>query len=134
MRRDLLSDERGAVAILTALALPVLIASAALACQVGWWVVETRSLQNAADAAAVSAAFAGGTEFAVEAGAVAAAHGFADGTGGVTVRTEGIVGCLVAGGCYSVTIAKPSVAALSGLSPRLSATSLASATRKALIQ
>ena len=134
MRRDLLSDERGAVAILTALALPVLIASAALACEVGYWVVETRSLQNAADAAAVSAAFAGGTGFAAEAAAVAAAHGFVDGAGGVTVSTAGVVGCFVAGGCYRVTIARPSVSALSGLSPRLSATSLASATRKALVQ
>ena len=114
-------DERGAVAVLTALALPVLLGSAALACEAGWWLVETRSLQNAADAAAVAASFAG-TAFDGEARAVAAAHGF----GNVAVNA--------AGNRIRVTVATPTIAVLGELAPRLSASATASVAQRRLIE
>ncbi len=53
----LLSDERGATAVLVAIALPVLFAFGALAINSGFWYTMKRQNQSAADAAALSAAY-----------------------------------------------------------------------------
>src|SRR6266849_5819469 len=53
----LLSDERGAAAVLVAIALPVLFAFGALAINSGLWFTMKRQNQSAADAAALSAAY-----------------------------------------------------------------------------
>src|SRR6266851_10179269 len=53
----LLSDERGAAAVLVALTLPVLFAFGALAINSGLWYTMKRQNQSAADAAALSAAY-----------------------------------------------------------------------------
>src|SRR6266851_417289 len=53
----LLSDERGATAVLVAIALPVLFAFGALAINSGFWYTMKRQNQSAADAAALSGAY-----------------------------------------------------------------------------
>ncbi|HLO78055.1 MAG TPA: pilus assembly protein TadG-related protein, partial [Magnetospirillum sp.] len=55
--RRLAADREGAVAVMLALALPVLVGVSALAIETGLWFTERRVLQNAADAAALSGAF-----------------------------------------------------------------------------
>ena len=54
--RRVRADERGALAVITALALPVLLGFAALGVDVAGWYAQSRAIQTAADAAAVSAA------------------------------------------------------------------------------
>jgi Flp pilus assembly protein TadG len=54
---DVLTDRRGVVGILFALAMPVLIGFTALGTEAGLWYLGKRNLQTAADVAAVSAAF-----------------------------------------------------------------------------
>src|SRR5437870_5358464 len=53
----LLSDKRGAAAVLVAIALPVLFAFGALAINSGFWYTMKRQNQSAADTAALSAAY-----------------------------------------------------------------------------
>src|SRR5437016_8795802 len=65
-------DEGGAVAILTALALTMLIGLVGLALDVGMWYRTNRALQNAADAAVIAAATNGTGTYQAEAKAVAA--------------------------------------------------------------
>lgn len=55
--RRALQDRSGGVAILFALAMPVLIGFAALATEVGVWYLQRRTLQTVADVAAMSAAY-----------------------------------------------------------------------------
>src|SRR3954453_15688304 len=55
--RTALADRRGAVGILFALAMPVLIGFTALGTEVGLWYLERRNLQTAADVSAIAAAF-----------------------------------------------------------------------------
>jgi len=83
-------DTRGATAMIFAIMLPVLAGMAALAIDVGVWMVQKRSAQGAADQAAYSAAIAskgGATDTAARIGArdVAGSAGFVNGVGGVTV-------------------------------------------------
>ncbi len=52
------SDRRGLTAITVALSLPVLIGSAGLGVEVGYWFLEERRLQTAADLAANAGAVA----------------------------------------------------------------------------
>lgn len=53
----LAADRNGAVAVMLALVLPVLVGVTSLAIETGLWFAERRVLQNAADAAALSGAF-----------------------------------------------------------------------------
>lgn len=55
--RRLAADRSGGVAVMLALSLPIIIGVAALAIETGLWFSERRTLQNAADAAALSGAF-----------------------------------------------------------------------------
>src|SRR3546814_12559781 len=50
----ILGDQRGAIAVITALALPVLLGFAALGVDVAGWYAQARAIQTAADAAALS--------------------------------------------------------------------------------
>jgi Putative Flp pilus-assembly TadE/G-like len=103
-------DEDGVVAVLTALALTVLIGIVGLAIDVGMWYRTDRALQNAADAAVIAAALNGSSSsFRDEAKAVAAKYGFVDGSNGITVNAWNDQTC--PGGatdCYLVTIAQDS--------------------------
>ncbi len=56
--RDFLSNRRGTIALIIALAAPLLIAATALTVDVGFWYQQQDTLQSAADAAALAAAHA----------------------------------------------------------------------------
>lgn len=87
------TDRRGAVAVIAAIALPVLVGMLGLAVDVSIWSGNKNSAQGAADNAALSAVAAvkGGanaTQATNEALAVAALNGFQNGANGVTVTVN----------------------------------------------
>jgi Flp pilus assembly protein TadG len=103
-------DRRGAAAVLFALTLPMLIGGLGLGFEVSNWYMTERGMQNAADAGALAAAINGGSNFDVEAKAVAARYGFTDGVNNASVTVRGPpngTGAACPGGgntCYSVTV------------------------------
>jgi Flp pilus assembly protein TadG len=100
-------NEDGVIAVLTALALTVLIGIVGLALDVGMWYRTNRALQNAADAAVTAAALNGTASYGSEAKAVAAKYGFVDGANGITVTALNNQTCPSgATDCYQVTIAQ----------------------------
>jgi Flp pilus assembly protein TadG len=100
-----LADRGGNIAIITALAMPVLIGTAGLGVEVGYWYYLTRGMQSAADSAAVAAATNGSSNYATEARAVAAQYGFQDGVNNAMVTASNTATCPSGeGSCYSVTI------------------------------
>ena len=102
------ASERGNVAIITAILLPVLIGGFGIGFETAGWYQTQRSMQNAADSAAIAAATNGGTTYSGEANAVTTAYGFTNGSAGVTVATSNTAACPSGGNtCYSVTITKP---------------------------
>jgi hypothetical protein len=99
------TDQRGNVAVVTALLLPALMGALGLGFEVSNWYVTKRSMQNAADAATIAAATNGGASYAAEAKAVAATYGFVNGVKNVTVTATNAAACPSGGNtCYSVTI------------------------------
>jgi Flp pilus assembly protein TadG len=99
-------DQRGIVAVIVALAMPVLVGSMGLAAEASYWYVHKRGMQNAADAAAIAAATNGTATYAAEAQAVAAQFGFQNGSGNITVTATNpntATGC--ATNCYVVIVA-----------------------------
>jgi len=103
--RALLANENGASIIFIALTMPALIGSMGLAAEVSYWRLHQRSMQNAADAAAIAAATNGGSNYVAVGKGVAAQYGFHDGTGQVAVAVNNpgtATGCTT--GCYTVTI------------------------------
>lgn len=100
-------DQRGTVLVLSAFALPVLIGMAGLAFEGANWYQVKRSAQNAADSAVVAAASNGGSDYAVEAKAVASQYGFQDGASNTTVSVSNAAACPSGGNsCYSVSITR----------------------------
>lgn len=102
-------DERsGVVAVLVALAMPVLAGTMGLAAEASYWYVRQRGMQNAADAAAIAAATNAGSGYAAEAQAVATQFGFQNGSGNITVTAPSpSTGCSAlypAANCYTVTV------------------------------
>ena len=88
--RTLSSDERGSIAVLTAISMAVLLGFGALAVDASLWQRAKNDAQGAADAAAnsVAAAASAGNpagRLTAEANAAAAANGFQNGVNGVTV-------------------------------------------------
>ncbi|MET0531817.1 MAG: pilus assembly protein TadG-related protein, partial [Microvirga sp.] len=95
----------GNVAVITALALPALIGATGLSVEVSYWYLTQRSMQNAADSAALAAATNGTANYAVEAKAAAARYGFLDGINNITVTASNTATCPSGGAtCYSATI------------------------------
>jgi len=87
--------------------LPPLIGTFGVGFEVANWYLTTRSIQNAADSAAIAAATNGSSSYATEAQAVAAQYGFADGINNVTVTASNTAACPGGGNtCYSVTITR----------------------------
>lgn len=83
--------ERGSVAVMIALALPVLIGLVALGTEITLLLFKQRQMQSAADGAALGAATAlqsGHPAPGVEARAIAGYLGFVDGAGGVTITVN----------------------------------------------
>jgi Flp pilus assembly protein TadG len=91
LARDLLrrfaADRSGAYAVVTALLAPVLVGTAALGSETGWWMYLHKNMLSAADSAAVSAATAG-VNIVIEANAVTAAYGYVNGVNGVSVAVN----------------------------------------------
>ena len=99
------ADQRGTVAVMMGLLLPILIGGFGLGFEISNWYLNTRSMQNATDAAAIAAASNGGSNYDVEAKAVAAQYGFVSGPNNVTVTASNSAACPAGGNtCYSVTI------------------------------
>ena len=91
VRGTLPRDRRGAVAILFALAMPVLIGFLALGTEVGVWYLERRQMQTAADMAAIAGAYerlAGSDDEVATAEQEAAHHGFSMADGRTTVEVN----------------------------------------------
>jgi hypothetical protein len=102
------ASERGNVAIITAIMLPVLIGGFGIGFETAGWYQTQRSMQNAADSAAIAAASNGGASYSGEANAVTSAYGLTNGSAGVTVATSNTAACPSGGNtCYSVTITRP---------------------------
>jgi len=99
------TDQRGNVAVLTALLLPALMGAMGIGFEISNWYVTKRSMQNAADAATIAAATNGAAGYATEAKAVAAVYGFVDGVNNVSVTAINTAACPGGGNtCYSVSI------------------------------
>src|ERR1700737_3031436 len=99
------ADERGTVAILMGLLLVPLIGALGVGFEVSNWYLTARGMQNAADAAAIAAATNGGSNYDVEAKAVAAQYGFINGTNNISVTASNTAACPSGGNnCYSVAI------------------------------
>jgi hypothetical protein len=102
------SDQRGTVAVMMGLLLPVLLGGLGLGFEISNWYLNSRWMLNAADSAAIAAASNAKSNYDVEAKAVAAQYGFIDGTNNVTVTVSNTATCPAGGNtCYSVTISKP---------------------------
>ncbi len=105
--RRILSDRRGNIAVLTALAMPVLAGSVGLGAEVASWYGAKREMQNAADSAAIAAATNASDNFEQEGRAVAARYGYRDGQNNVTVTVEDGVPCPTGGAdCYRATVSR----------------------------
>src|SRR5579859_4737478 len=102
------SDQRGTVAIMMGVLLPVIVGGLGLGFEVSNWYMRTRSMQNAADAAAIAAATNASSNYDVEAKAVAAQYGYVNGSNNVTVTPSNAATCPsvpnINPPCYSVTI------------------------------
>lgn len=98
-------DKRGNILALTAVVLPVLLATFGLGVEGAHWYQAKRSMQNAADSAAIAAASNGSASYATEGKAVAAQYGLQHGVNGVTVTMSNSATCPSGGNsCYSATI------------------------------
>jgi Flp pilus assembly protein TadG len=103
--RRLRADERGTVAVIMGVLIIPLVGALGIGFEVSNWYMTTRGMQNAADAAALAAATNGGSNYNVEARAVAALYGFVDGTNNISIAVSNTAACPAGGNtCYSVTI------------------------------
>lgn len=103
--RRLRADERGAVSVIMGVLMIPLVGALAIGFEVSNWYLTLRSMQNAADAAALAAATNGGSNYDVEARAVAAQYGFVNGMNNISVAASNTAACPGGGNnCYSVTI------------------------------
>jgi Putative Flp pilus-assembly TadE/G-like len=99
------ADNRGAVSVVMGFLIIPLLGALALGFEVSNWYMITRGMQNAADAAVVAAATNGGSNYDVEAKAVAARYGFVDAINTISIAVSNIAACPGGGNnCYSVTI------------------------------
>ena len=90
LRLDLLGNKDGATATVVGLVFFSLIGFLGLGSEAGMWYYTHRTMQSAADSAAVDAvaALVAGGNYTAEAKATTAQYGFADGAGGVTVTVN----------------------------------------------
>src|SRR4051812_29165792 len=99
------ADQQGAVSVLMGVLMIPLVGGLALGFEVSNWYLVTRGMQNAADTAAIAAATNGGSNYDVEAKAVAAQYGFVDGTNNISIAVSNAAACPDGtNNCYSVTI------------------------------
>ena len=106
--RDFAADRQGVTAVVTGVALTVVLGFAGLAIDVAAWLNATRGMQAAADQAAYSAASAAGTNgcgvasASTQAQAIAAARGYTNGVNATTVT----VTCNSSASTYTVRISQ----------------------------
>jgi len=86
-------NQSGTVAVIMAFLLPILIAAFGLGFEITNWYLRTRSMQNAADAAAIAAATNNSSNYNIEAAAVATQYGYTNGTNNVTVASSNAATC-----------------------------------------
>jgi Putative Flp pilus-assembly TadE/G-like len=99
------ADRRGNVAMIMGLSLVPIVGALGLGFEVSNWYLRKHAMQNAADAATIAAGINAGSNYDVEAKAVAAQYGFVDGSNNVTVTASNTAACPAGGNnCYSVTI------------------------------
>src|SRR6516225_2570191 len=99
------AKRRGNVTILAGLLMLPLVGAMGVGFEITNWYLTKRAMQNAADAAVIAASTNGGSNYAIEAKAVAAQYGFVDGSNNVTVTASNTAACPGGGNnCYSVTI------------------------------
>ncbi len=99
------TDRRGNVAVMTGLLMVPITGALGVGFEISNWYLTKRAMQNAADAAAMAAATNGGSNYDVEAKAVAAQYGYVNGSNNVTVTASNAAACPAGGNtCYSVTI------------------------------
>src|SRR5882757_3835054 len=103
--RRLRVDERGSVTTIMGILLIPLVGALGLGFEISHWYLTTRSMQNAVDAAVIAAATNAGSNYDVEAKAIAATYGFVDGINHVSVVVSNTATCPDGStACYSVTI------------------------------
>jgi Flp pilus assembly protein TadG len=85
-----IQDQSGSYVIISALLMPVLVGTAGLGTEVGWWYYKHKNMQSAADSGAVSAATAvtAGGDMTAEANAVTANYGYANAVNNVTITVN----------------------------------------------
>jgi hypothetical protein len=99
------ADERGTVAIVMGFLLVPLVGALGVGFEVSNWYLTARGMQNAADSAVIAAATNGGSNYLVEAKAVAAQYGFVNGINNISIVVSNTATCPGGGNsCYSVTI------------------------------
>ncbi|MDP1590606.1 MAG: hypothetical protein Q8M07_22830 [Prosthecobacter sp.] len=83
-------NEAGAIGIMAALTLPVLLGAAVMGTEVGFWAVQRQAMQGASHAAAISAVTSrlSGSARVSQARAITAARGFVSGHNGVSVEVN----------------------------------------------
>jgi len=88
--RQFVRDQSGSYVIISALLMPVLVGTAGLGTEVGWWYYKHKNMQSAADSGAVSAATAAsaGADLLSEANAVTANYGYTNALNSVTVTVN----------------------------------------------
>jgi Flp pilus assembly protein TadG len=99
------ADCRGNISIMMGFLMVPMVGAMGLGFEVSNWYMTKRSMQNAADAAAIAAASNASSNYDVEGKAVAALYGFVDGQNNTTVTASNTATCPAGGNtCYSVTI------------------------------
>ncbi len=115
----------GAVAIITAMSLLVIMGFTALAIDIGMWLRTQKAMQHAADSAVITAVLSNSSSYQLEARAVTTKYGFTNGANGVAVSA--LANQLCPDGksdCYKVTITNTTPAQIFSRALRLSGGSL----------
>jgi len=112
---QLRGDGGGNVLVLAGITLPVVLGVLGLGVEAANWYQTQRSMQNAADSAAVSAASNATSTYQREAQATAATYGFVDGAASTAVSATNTASCSGRTDCYAVTITRAVPLALTSL-------------------
>jgi Flp pilus assembly protein TadG len=99
---EFLDDRRGAVAVLSALSLPVLLGFAGLAIEVNYWYLEKRKLQEAADSGALAGAYEYRANSSISSNSMAASVTAAVGKSGYSALTTQTVNRPPTSGTFAV--------------------------------
>jgi Flp pilus assembly protein TadG len=99
---EIFDDRRGAVAVLSALSLPVLLGFAGLAIEVNYWYLEKRKLQEAADSGALAGAYEYRAKSSISSSSMATAVTAAVGKSGYAALTTQTVNRPPTSGTFAI--------------------------------